>query len=1063
MSRFFLVLVGIIFLLGINIISAAEIGYVIQTPYPINSDEAAIIDLLEDNGHSVTFLDDVAFDTLNYDLIIVGKDVPNIEWIFNNANIETLFLSQSAAKNAGVSVYSGTTSGYNIIISDNEHIITQEFNLGNLKIYDNQESLGYLYGCKATGAKDLAYKSESYRSSILLLKKGSLLIDSGCSDRDIEIFERNIFFGMPIANEWTLNTKTLFLNSIDWAIYGEDHDSDEIRDELDNCINDYNPNQDDNDDDGLGDVCDVCPFDEDNDIDQDNVCGDIDNCINVYNTGQEDSDEDSFGDSCDEDIDGDGVENIADSCKFTKLEENVNLEGCADYQLIVINEFESNPKEGNEWVELYNPGSSDVDISGFNLFDGLVSPSLKYTVPQGVVLSNNGYYVFNVSGLNNGGEFLTLYDASNYLIDETPTLIDSVSGGDVKTWQRKPNGVDSDEVSNWNFQINTKNMNNDVDVDTPILDSIGDKMVAESSLLEFVVHGEDIGEEIINLSAIGLPNGASFSRVSAEGDVEQTFSWTPTYEQTGTYEIEFVISDGILEDRETITIMVNNVNRAPTLNALANQSMSEDDDMVEVILTATDLDGDELIFLISEENINEVDCNIDENNLTITPAGDWNGDASCTIQVSDGDLIDEQIINIYVGPINDIPNIIDYSPKGIIKLMENTGEEFSVIVNDVDNPVVITWFLDDVEVGIGDKYDFNQLKGNYHLNVSISDGEVNVSHLWDVVVGDISDFRCEQVGGFVLNEHESCLGSLLGVYDIDNCCSIPASFGFNDVGRCEVINNEIEITIKDPDEGDEFGPGDLIKGKLKLKNDFDEDRDFDIEVYLYDMTDDKDIEEYTDSIKNLDEGTKESIEFEIQIPKNLDVKNNYALFVKVIEEDDEYCNNEFIEISIEREEDNLIFEEIEINPEIIGCGEYIEIKTKIKNLGDEDQEAYVIIENSELNISQKSELFEIEEYDEDDEWVEIFDLMIHEGINIGGYELEISLIFADKEVLETKEIIVGECKILEQKINNVGQIELGINNGEAQVKDNSKIYLIVGSIAVILLLILIILMILFMI
>ena len=66
--------------------------------------------------------------------------------------------------------------------------------------------------------------------------------------------------------------------------------------------------------DGIGDACDICPNDPDNDIDGDGICGDVDNCPNVYNPGQEDSDGDNIGDAClyCGDVDGNGVMNIMD-------------------------------------------------------------------------------------------------------------------------------------------------------------------------------------------------------------------------------------------------------------------------------------------------------------------------------------------------------------------------------------------------------------------------------------------------------------------------------------------------------------------------------------------------------------------------------------------------------------------------------------------------------------------------------------------------------------------------------------------------------------------------------
>ncbi len=66
---------------------------------------------------------------------------------------------------------------------------------------------------------------------------------------------------------------------------GADADGDGIVDTLDNCINVYNPLQEDTDTDGVGDSCDICPgFDDTIDSDGDgipdgcdNICGDANN------------------------------------------------------------------------------------------------------------------------------------------------------------------------------------------------------------------------------------------------------------------------------------------------------------------------------------------------------------------------------------------------------------------------------------------------------------------------------------------------------------------------------------------------------------------------------------------------------------------------------------------------------------------------------------------------------------------------------------------------------------------------------------------------------------------
>ena len=81
-----------------------------------------------------------------------------------------------------------------------------------------------------------------------------------------------------------------------------DGDTDEVGDVCDNCPQEFNTDQADNDNDSLGNVCDNCPDDynpEQEDDDSDNVGDLCDNCLNDYNPLQEDYDGDTVGDSCD--------------------------------------------------------------------------------------------------------------------------------------------------------------------------------------------------------------------------------------------------------------------------------------------------------------------------------------------------------------------------------------------------------------------------------------------------------------------------------------------------------------------------------------------------------------------------------------------------------------------------------------------------------------------------------------------------------------------------------------------------------------------------------------------
>ena len=84
---------------------------------------------------------------------------------------------------------------------------------------------------------------------------------------------------------------------------------------------------DDENDDGLGDIC-----TSNKDYDNDGIDDGKDNCLIVYNPEQLDEDSDGLGNECDDDIDNDGIDNNNDNCRlvFNPLQEDTNGNGKGD-------------------------------------------------------------------------------------------------------------------------------------------------------------------------------------------------------------------------------------------------------------------------------------------------------------------------------------------------------------------------------------------------------------------------------------------------------------------------------------------------------------------------------------------------------------------------------------------------------------------------------------------------------------------------------------------------------------------------------------------------------------
>jgi hypothetical protein len=92
---------------------------------------------------------------------------------------------------------------------------------------------------------------------------------------------------------------------------------------------------------------------------------------------------------------------------------------------------------------------------------------------------------------------------------------------------------------------------------TPVLDPIGDKKVNKGELLTFIISATDVDGDSLTYTASNLPRGANFDPST------QTFSWTPRGNQLGTYaNIQFEVSDSSLTDSESITIAVDDIEKA---------------------------------------------------------------------------------------------------------------------------------------------------------------------------------------------------------------------------------------------------------------------------------------------------------------------------------------------------------------------------------------------------------------------------------------------------------------------------------------------------------------------
>ena len=198
----------------------------------------------------------------------------------------------------------------------------------------------------------------------------------------------------------------------------------------------------------------------------------------------------------------------------------------------------------------------------------------------------------------------------------------------------------------------------------PVLDPIGNKTVDEETQLSFTATATDADLPANTLTFsldAGAPAGASITSTGA-------FTWTPTEAQgPGDYPVTIRVTDNgtpALNGFETISIHVNEVNKAPELAAIGNKTVDEELQL-SFIATATDADLPANTLTFSLGAGAPAGASISAGGaFTWTPTeAQGPGDYPVTIRVTDngpaGNLFDEETISIHVNEVNVVP---EYSP-----------------------------------------------------------------------------------------------------------------------------------------------------------------------------------------------------------------------------------------------------------------------------------------------------------------------------------------------------------------------------------------------------------------
>ncbi len=218
----------------------------------------------------------------------------------------------------------------------------------------------------------------------------------------------------------------------------------------------------------------------------------------------------------------------------------------------------------------------------------------------------------------------------------------------------------------------------------PVLNAVGNKTIAEGSILNFNIAAADPNNDSLIFTAAPLPAHTAFTD---NHNKNATFDFAPDYAQAGNYQVLFIVSDGQLADSELVTITVTNTNRPPVLAAIGSKTAAEGANL-HFSTTAIDPDGGTLVFTAAPlpSNATYADNHNNSGTFDFNPNYTQAGTYQVLFIASDGTLADSEQVLITVTNVNRPPVLAAIGSK---TAAEGANLHFSTAATDPDGGTLV--------------------------------------------------------------------------------------------------------------------------------------------------------------------------------------------------------------------------------------------------------------------------------------------------------------------------------------------------------------------------------------
>ena len=161
---------------------------------------------------------------------------------------------------------------------------------------------------------------------------------------------------------------------------------------------------------------------------------------------------------------------------------------------------------------------------------------------------------------------------------------------------------------------------------------------------------------------------------------DNSVTYQPELNFNGSDAFTYTVSDGNGgAATATVNVTVSPVNDPPVAND--GSATGPEDSPIEIMLAATDVDGDALTFFIVTPPLHGTLNAVGGNRVIYTPAPNYSGSDGFIFRASDGHASADGVVRIAVGPVNDPPSL---GPVADQTVSEGSTLSFQLTATDAD-------------------------------------------------------------------------------------------------------------------------------------------------------------------------------------------------------------------------------------------------------------------------------------------------------------------------------------------------------------------------------------------